>query len=140
MSLMIVKVAPWRPARFRILRRIGCGTEPKASRRSSHTMDAGFFLLRESWKMDLRTKECSRHPSNGRKPFWDGLMMLLASAQSETLRATIPAYSLYRVFCSAMGLQLSKLLGSLPLWIRMVLDCFHRDGILPLILRFEGSS
>lgn len=43
MSLMIVKVAPWRPARFRILRRIGCGTEPKASRRSSHTTDAGFF-------------------------------------------------------------------------------------------------
>ena len=66
--------------------------------------------------------------------------MLLSRAQLETLRATMAAYTLYRVFWSAMGLQLSRLLGSSPLWIRMVFDCFHKGGILPLMRQVSRMS
>ena len=43
------------------------------------------------------------------------------------------AYTLYSVFCRAIGLQLLRTNTSSPLWMRMVVDVYHSGGILPLV-------
>lgn len=59
--------------------------------------------------------------------------MLFVCAQSETLCAMVAAYTLYSVFWSTMGLQLSSDVGSSPLSMSMVVELFQEGGILAFI-------
>ena len=98
-----------------MVNRVWWGTDPYASLRSSHDRTKGLFLLLESWSTDDIRWLCSRQPSIGRNPFCDGDMMPSSIAQAEILLAITAAYTLYKVFCSAIGLQLSRTNGSSPL-------------------------
>ena len=129
MSSMMLMVDPVRPARSSRLRRMGCGTEPKASFRSSQTMERFRLERRASVMADWRRKLCSKQPSKGRKPFWDGLRASTSSAHDARRRAMRAAYTLYKVFCRLIGLQFVVTFSSPFLWMRMVEHDFQAEGI-----------
>ena len=64
-------------------------------------------------------------------------------AQLDMRHAMVDAYTLYKVFWRAMGLQLSRLLTSPPLWIKIVVDRFQEGGTFALtrqLLRMEVTT
>lgn len=56
-------------------------------------------------------------------------------AHEAILRAMRAEYSLYRVSCKLIGLQLRMDVTSPPLWISFTVECFQERGTLVLVLQ-----
>ena len=92
MMFIIMGGNPWSSKALKIME---CGTELKALDKSNQPITSSIFLALASRMTSCRTKLCSKHPSNWRKPFCDLLNRSFSTDHpvgqygSEQLRARI---------------------------------------------------